>query len=80
MNFENLKNKTTVYSYILISSNPLLFVVIFCQKRDRVGEMHINCSVCSVKKVNLRTSIFSPLLKKASSDLVRAVNSTKYLF
>jgi len=35
-------------------SSPLL-VVIFCQKWNGVGD--INCSVCSVNKVNPRTSV-----------------------
>ena len=49
---------------MLIFSNPLLFLVIFCQNWDEVGEMHINCSACSINKVNPRTSIFPPSLKK----------------
>ena len=49
---------------MLIFSNPLLFLVISCQNWDEVGEMHINCSACSINKVNPRTSIFPLSLKK----------------
>lgn len=49
--------------YMFIFSNPLLFVI-FCQNWDEAGGMHMNCSACSVNKVNPRTSISPASLKK----------------
>lgn len=80
LNLKNLKPmKTTIYTHIL---KPVtLCCYILGQIEERVGERRINDVVCSVNKMNPRTSIlfYFFLLKNASSGWVRAVNSGKYL-